>query len=49
MHARRTLLATLACLSLAAGVRAQTVAIAGFDYTDTSGESETSAPNTRRG
>jgi len=38
MHARRTLLATLACLSLAAGVRAQTVAIAGFDYTDTSGE-----------
>jgi len=38
MHARRTLLATLACLSLAAGVRAQPVAIAGFDYTDTSGE-----------
>jgi Protein of unknown function (DUF2380) len=38
MHARRTLMATLACLSLAAGVRAQTIAITGFDYTDTSGE-----------
>jgi hypothetical protein len=38
MHVRRTLMTTLVCLSLAAGARAQTIAIAGFDYTDTSGE-----------
>jgi hypothetical protein len=40
MYVRRTLVTALAGLLLAAGARAQpqTIAIAGFDYTDTSGE-----------